>query len=46
MSRSMPLSAWSPDAKVLESFDTEMIDCMEMTRTDASFDYSYAMHML
>ena len=31
MSRLMPLSAWSPDAKVLERFDTEMMDCMEVT---------------
>src|SRR5438876_5757214 len=29
MSRSTLLSAWKPEAKVLERFDTEMIACME-----------------
>ena len=29
MSRSMLLSAWKPEAKVLESFDTEMMDGMK-----------------
>src|ERR1700693_1851715 len=30
ISRSMFLSAWRPDAKVLERFDTEMIACREV----------------
>src|SRR4249920_1098024 len=29
MSRSIPLSAWNPEAKVLESFETEMMGCFE-----------------
>src|SRR2546426_856330 len=41
MSRSTFLSAWKPEAKTLERFDTEMIACMEVPiDTGARYDTS------